>query len=167
MRRAMMFCVIMGMLGLLTGCKGDIRRDVSLSMNPADYNGSVPPTRVHVVGVQQVELEKYKSYPVDQWFKADDMLRQGSKERVMELMFGGTQPNTQTIPKDEAMWKIWKERECLYLVVFVNLPASAQQAGSVNDPRKLDIPLKRVKSPVELRVLRSGIQFAVPPKPED
>lgn len=156
------------------GCGGMQRFDAAVKVNGlADAGGTFPPVRVHIVGVQDGdELERYRQYPVDQWFAPDNELRRGAMSQgiVRELSFLPGQESTLTFSRKDPIWKAWKGRSAAHLVIMANRQAPAKQEAGM-DPRRLVLPLStdRWDNPdeVTIDVQQGGITATPGPRPAD
>ena len=121
------------------GCgSGPKIMSLPLSVKPGEsLKGSA--IRVHLVGVQDPQVDRYAKYPVDQWFAPDDQLRQTSVGRTIEMRFDAMAPGPQTIDAKNPVWQKWKADGVTNVVIFANLPSSGAAPGQ--EPGKYVLPL--------------------------
>lgn len=155
---------LMAVLALGVGCEHMEQFNTSVTMDDKLKGGT---TRVNIVGVQEEELENFKTYDVDRWFSMGDKLREKCEQEkvVYQMIFGPDTPNPQVLKENDPVWKAWKNRQVRYMVVFANLPSSDK---SGNDTRKKILPLsnKRWNGPDVVSVDISEGSFMVNPPPE-
>lgn len=149
------------------GCKsGPKMKMLPLSVKPDDsLKGST--IRVHLVGVQDVQVDQYSKHPVDQWFSPEDRLRRDSVARTIEMRFDAQNPGPQKIDAKNPIWQKWKADRVMHVVIFANLPSSGAAPGQEAGKYVLPLDARRWESAkdVMIEVKPSMIMVYPPPGP--
>jgi len=138
-----MRCVAMCLLLFLAvGCGGSTGRfDVVVSMDKAWLDqGALPSVEVHLVGVNISEYPNWSKMSMTTYWK-EASRADGSNPKVYIMKFGQGKPETQTLPKSDPIWKIWKEGYSQYLFVLADIPGVYVDESGDADARRLILPL--------------------------
>jgi hypothetical protein len=146
---------------VLFGCTKPIEVEYENSILQSD---SAPAIEVHVVGVNEANLQKFQNYFLDDYFdpgKPDslraDVLSWGG-DKVLE--FGPNDKQPKMIAGNDPVWDNWKKTGATHLLVLQNYPRTIQDHPLARaDPRYLDLPLDQnrwIGDTLLIRVSRSG-----------
>ena len=137
--------------------------DKSLAQDP----GGVPSVDVHLVGVAGgPELKRYREMAVADYWSPGGPSRQAVTARKKVSL--GPAATSQTVAKNDPVWKQWNPKTTPYLVVLADLRGVAPKG--TDDPRRAVLPLKKDRWPsglkaIRINVLRDRVVVATPPNP--
>ena len=128
-------------------------------------------SRVHVdlVGANPGEVARLRSVKMSTY-----ILDQGKghvppdRTRSFNLAAGTT---TQTLSRNDPIWKKWEDAKVLYLFVLADYPRATEDHDGDGDPRRLIIPLDAARwkgstKQLEIRIQPTGLICVPPPNPE-
>jgi hypothetical protein len=137
-----------------------VSMDKSLAQNPS----GVPTVDVHLIGVRQGELKKYRTMSVtDYWSPGGPSRQPLAARKTLSLGPGAT---SRTVAAKDPVWKQWNPKVRQYVVVLADLRGVAPKGDE--DPRRVVLPLDKKRwsgDAIKLTVTRDRIQIATPPKP--
>jgi hypothetical protein len=165
MNRSALRFIAFGMatiVGLL-GCTKPIEVEYDYDTSNLQSD-TVPAIEVHVIGVNDANLQKFQNYFLDDFFdpsKQDslrtDVLSWGG-DKVLE--FGPNDKQTKMIAGSDPIWKEWKKFGATHLLVLQNYPRTIPDHPLAKaDPRYLDLPLDQnrwIGNTLLIRISRSG-----------
>ena len=154
---------------LLTGC-GSTPRATNLQVNMTlneqlAQSGRVPSIEVDVIGLNQSQLETFRTVSLSEYFLSS--LRRDTNKKTFYFASGNTEP--KTLARTDGVWKEWIDGQgAMYLAVLADIPGVTQDLPGEADPRRLILPLDRSRwsgTRVDIRVDGSGLTLLTPPKP--
>lgn len=163
-------CLVLGavlMASLFGGCSGGPGK-YNVTVTPAAgmrEGGRFPSFEVDVVGVNQTDADRLKSYSVNDYFSGGDPVRKDSDAKTMS--FTAAKSEAQTLSMTDPVWDKWLSHGATQLVIMANIPGVSGDKGE--DRRRLILPLlsKRWEGhSIEIEVQRSGVVCRTPMKPE-
>jgi hypothetical protein len=113
---------------------------VSLADSLKRPDGSLPPVQVDVIGIKESEKSQWQSYPVSKYFSGEDARRKDLSARGMKEMALGASRPSETLSKDDVLWKTWQKPE--FIVVMANIPGYVGVPGG-EDARRQILPTSR------------------------
>jgi hypothetical protein len=152
---------------LLGGCTAGMGRyntTVAPSEGLRDASGTMPSIEVDLVGVNESELARWRTYPVGDYFSGRDQFRADADRYTMA--FTDSNPGPQTLDRSNPIWQKWKDKQAVELFVLVNLPGVSGERAE--DPRRLMLPLSSDRwagDEITIEVQRSGVVCRTPMKP--
>ncbi len=163
---------VLGLLlfGLLTGGCGAITgsRPVNVTASDPICKKSV---EVHLVGVNELNKEKWETVSMTDYWTPGNTLRTTAKEYTYVIQFGRG-PCTKTLGKKDPIRRIWKKRKAEYLFVLADLPQEhVDEVGNV-DKRRLQLPATNSKrwgwreKQIDIEITENGIGALTVPKPD-
>lgn len=164
--RVMSALAIMIFATMLGGCTAGMGRyhvTVQPSEGLRDASGTMPSIEVDLVGVNESEAARWRSYPVSDYFSGRDQFRADADRHT--LAFTHANPGPQTLPRTHPIWQKWKDKQAMELFILVNLPGTGDRQ---EDPRRLVLPLSRDRWKVDeivIEVQRSGVVCRTPMQP--
>ena len=114
--------------------------NVNLSLDESLQGSTI---QVDLIGFNEGNLSRYKSYSVSNYFgDPDDRIRNLSEKK--QFIFGQGQPMEQAMLDTDPMWEVWLDQEkALYLLALVDLPGVIEDKDAQSDPRRLIMPLDK------------------------
>ena len=99
--------------------------------------------QVDLIGFNEGNLDRYKSYSVSDYFgDPDDRIRKLSYKK--QFVFGQGQRMEQVMLVTDPLWYTWLNQEnASYLLVLVDLPGVIDDEEGQADPRRLILPLDK------------------------
>jgi hypothetical protein len=158
--------ILFGAAALLAvGCSSwpkpiTVSMDKSLASDP----GGVPTVDVHLIGIRQGELKRYKTMPItDYWSPGGPSRQPLAARKTLSLGPGAT---TKTVARNDPIWKQWNPKVRQYLVVLADLRGVTPKGDE--DPRRAVLPLDKKRwsgDAIKLTVMRDRLVVTTPPKP--
>ena len=168
---------------VVVGCgpspyNGDIT--ITASKDFQEPSGLVPTIQVDVIGASSLEVQRWKGYPVTDYWQVDDVLR---KTVVKESFVMTTeQPGPFVVGRWTGPHDAWKKAGVTSLVLIADLPGAWQKRPAdakgdpppgvrwydpARDPRKLVIPWVQqaygfFTNDVEIALQPSGLTLKTP-----
>lgn len=157
-RNSMVWSVASLFMGavLLAGCgPTPYNGDVTVTAGPQfkESSGLLPTVQVDVIGASALELERWKSYPVTDYWQVDDQLRKTVVKHSFVLMTDD--PGPFVLSRWSGQYDAWKKAGVTSLVLIADLPGAWQKRPAdakgkppagvrwydpERDPRRLVIP---------------------------
>jgi hypothetical protein len=171
MKNLMKPLVAAGCLALLaaaaTGCKctpPGPARAYAIEVSLADDLKSSS-VIVDLVGINKANLPRWESYPMGDYWKQNDPMRQDAVKNgtAKVLNFVSGQTNALTLPMKDPLWDKWKSLGVTHVMVLADLPhPPSGSAPGDQDPRRHTLPLGKCvwrsgTSTLKVLVQRSGI----------
>ena len=168
---------------MVMGCgtspySGDIT--ITASDDFKEASGLLPTIQIDVIGASALEVQRWKGYPVTDYWQVDDVLR---KTLVKESFVMTTdEPGPFVVSRWTGPHDAWKKAGVTSLVLIVDLPGAWQKRPAdakgepppgvrwydpSHDPRKLVIPWVQeaygfFTSEVEISLQPSGLSLKTP-----
>ncbi|MCD6303485.1 MAG: hypothetical protein J7M21_00810 [Planctomycetes bacterium] len=144
-RRSFRAAAMMSLLAPLAGGCGTGPFNVEVFLDQADAGlrdkiGAVRSIEVNLVGVNEIEYQRWQQMSMNAYWEPDNPIRASAKKIVMT--FGQGHDSKQTLKKNDPIWNVWlKQRKAKYLFVLAYMPwITADQPGQA-DPRRIILPL--------------------------
>jgi hypothetical protein len=126
---------------------------------------SVP---VDVIGIHPADLERFKTYSVRKYFKANDLVRQDAAKVTARFVPDRQEP--LVLKSTDPQWTKWISAGAQYLVIIADLP-SVNEEGKVGsqDPRRQLIPICECYWPsgskeIAVEVQAGGVRLLTSPR---
>lgn len=125
---------------------------------------------LHLVGVNRFEKDTWHNMSVNEYWQPGSPWHEDAKGYTYKIQYGGQQPCKITIPPNDPIAKIWKDRNAEHLFILGDLHGIFEDKPGNADPRRLMIPApcskewKRKTKTIEIVVTNSNIRCDTTPK---
>lgn len=135
---------------------------VNLDQSMGDEKGNLPSVELHLLGMTQADSQMMERRSMTEYWNPNR--RQDSWERSV-MQFGTGKETRQVLRYKDFIWTQWNRGGAERLVVLADLPGVFQDRDSLEDPRRLVIPLKRTRLWIKprlqlcIRIDRNGVVY--------
>jgi hypothetical protein len=168
-RRLGLWLSLCGLSMLMSGCVSRLAKydvEVKADDSLADARGMYPSIELHLLALNALDSQRMDQQSMSAYW--DPNRRPDVLDRCV-MHFGGQQANRQILRNQDPIWERWNRAKALNLFVLADLPGIVQDRPSIEDPRRVVIPLQRTRRwwrphwIVQVRINRGDLSY-VPPQ---
>lgn len=144
-------------------CAGCQKFDVIVSLDEGLREaGMMPSFEVDLVGINDSELDRWRHYPVTDYFTVGDVFRQDADRYTMT--FTNDDPGPKELSHKHEIWDVWNRKSARWLIMMAHLPGDHPDLPDQQDVRRLILSLTRKTgwpawptTKIDLVVKKSGV----------
>jgi hypothetical protein len=163
---AVLSLVLVALMGV--GCNSKRMGVYNIVVTPhsslQDSSGKLSQVEVAIVGVKPDEAKTWNEHKVEQFFSGADPVRSGAEGYTRTMIFNANNPGPQSISPKDPIWKVWRNRGVMSIVVFANSKNLRVSPGGP-DLRRRELPLTTDRwkvDQIDLLIKSSGIDCPTP-----
>ena len=143
--RTWLLLSLCGLSVLMSGCVSRLAKydvEVKADESLADAQGIYPSIEVHLMGLNASDSQLMDKRTMSTYW--DPNRRPDVLDRYV-MHFGGQQSSKQILGNKDPAWERWNRSRAINLFVLADLPGIVQDQISIEDPRRVVIPLQRTR----------------------